>query len=166
MVWALPLESERGPADPAAPTPPLRYESPFGRYRAMSESALLPWRSLFDTRGEFVALPTPEVSVEVVARKPAGGHAEQERSGRTVTLAVAAAPASGSDTRARVESINKADAKIKLRHGPIPKLDMPAMTMVFRVANAALLEQVTEGEEVGVTIEKIGSAYVVTGIQR
>ena len=60
----------------------------------------------------------------------------------------------------------EADAKIKLRHGPIPKLDMPAMTMVFRVANAALLEQVTEGEEVGVTIEKIGSAYVVTGIQR
>ena len=166
MAWALPLESERDPADPAASTPPLRYESPFGRYRAMSESALLPWRALFDARGEFVALPTPEVSVEVVARKPAGGHAEQERSGRTVTLAMAATPAPGSDTRARIESINKVDAKIKLKHGPIPKLDMPAMTMVFRVADAALLDQVAEGDEVGVTIEKIGSAYVVTGIQR
>jgi Cu/Ag efflux protein CusF len=111
-------------------------------------------------------LPASEVGAEVVARKPAGGHADQERSGRTVTLAMMATPAPGSDTRARVESINKADGKIKLRHGPIPKLEMPAMTMVFRVADAALLEQVTEGEEVGVTIEKIGSAYIVTGIQR
>lgn len=166
MTWAIPLEGDRGPADPTAPAPALRYESPFARYRAMSESALFPWRALFDASGEFVARPTPEVGAEVVAREPAGGHAEQKRSARTVTLAMAAAPAPGSDTRARIESINKADAKIKLKHGPIPKLDMPAMTMVFRVADAALLEQVTEGEEVGVTIEKIGSAYVITGIQR
>lgn len=166
MTWALPLDGDRDPADPTAPTPALRYESPFASYRALTESALLSWRALFDARGEFVALPTSPVSVEVVVRKPPGGHADQERSGRAVTLAQPAIPAPGSDTRARIESINKADAKIKLKHGPIPKLDMPAMTMVFRVADAALLDQVAEGEEVGVTIEKIGSAYVVTGIQR
>jgi Cu/Ag efflux protein CusF len=166
ITWALPLDDGRDPADPTAPAPALSYESPFARYRARTEPALLLWRALFDARGEFVALPASEVGAEVVARKPAGGHADQERSGRTVTLAMMATPAPGSDTRARVESINKADGKIKLRHGPIPKLEMPAMTMVFRVADAALLEQVTEGEEVGVTIEKIGSAYIVTGIQR
>lgn len=166
LVSAQSVDERLGPADPAAPVPILRYESPFTRYRASVPTPPLPWRALFDAGGEFAVPAGHEAGVEVVVRKPVGGHADHGQAGRQVSLAPAAQAPSGSDTRARVESINRADGKVKLKHGPIPKLDMPAMTMVFRVADAALLDQVTEGEEVGVTVEKIGSAYVVTGVQR
>ena len=43
---------------------------------------------------------------------------------------------------------------------------MPGMTMVFRVKDPALLDQVKEGEEVGVTIEMEGSKFFVTGFQK
>ncbi|HVK55726.1 MAG TPA: copper-binding protein [Burkholderiales bacterium] len=74
--------------------------------------------------------------------------------------------AASSDTHAVVQSINRAENKVKLKHGPIPKLDMPGMTMVFRVVDAKLLDQVKEGDEVGVTVEKAGGGYVVTGFQK
>lgn len=74
--------------------------------------------------------------------------------------------AATSDAHAVVQSINRAENKVKLKHGPIPKLDMPGMTMVFRVVDAKLLDQVKEGDEVGVTVEKTGVGYVVTGFQK
>ena len=39
------------------------------------------------------------------------------------------------------------------------------MTMVFKVKDAAMLDQVKEGDKVGFTAEKIGGAITVTGIE-
>jgi Cu(I)/Ag(I) efflux system periplasmic protein CusF len=39
---------------------------------------------------------------------------------------------------------------------------MPAMTMVFQVADPAMLEQVTIGDKVKFEAEKIGGAYRIT----
>lgn len=84
------------------------------------------------------------------------------------TAASPAAPASAvaSDTRGTIESINKAEGKVKLKHGPIPKFDMPGMTMVFRVQDPKLLDQVKVGDQVGVTMQMTGSAIVITGFQK
>lgn len=61
-----------------------------------------------------------------------------------------------------VRRIDKDAKKITLRHGPIVNLDMPAMTMVFQVTDAAMLDQVKVGDKVNFSAEKIAGAYVVT----
>jgi Cu/Ag efflux protein CusF len=65
-----------------------------------------------------------------------------------------------------VRKIDKAQAKITLRHGEIKNLDMPPMTMVFRVRNAALLDAVAVGDKVKFSATKIDGDYVVTEIKK
>lgn len=55
--------------------------------------------------------------------------------------------------------------KITLRHGPIPNLEMPAMTMVFQVKEPSMLDKAKTGDKVKFTAEKIGGAYTVTRIE-
>ncbi len=64
-----------------------------------------------------------------------------------------------------IRKIDKSAAKITLRHGPMPQLDMPPMTMVFQVKDKALLDQVKPGDKVKFDAEKIGGAFVVTRIE-
>ena len=47
----------------------------------------------------------------------------------------------------------------------IPSLDMPNMTMVFRVKNPAMLDQVKAGDRVRFAADKIGGQYTVVGIE-
>ena len=65
-----------------------------------------------------------------------------------------------------VRKVDKDAKKITVRHGPLPNLDMPAMTMVFQVADAAMLEQVKAGDKVKFQDEKIAGGYRITHIER
>lgn len=76
--------------------------------------------------------------------------------------AAASAPASQPLTEGEVRKVDKEAAKLTLRHGPIVNLDMPAMTMVFRVSDPAFLDSVKPGDKVLVTIEKVGGQFTVT----
>ena len=172
--------------DPAAPATPPRYESAFSGYSAQQDAPQLPWKNLFTADAGFAGTTTPVAQTEVTVRKPEGnsGH-EAHSSGRKVTLDTpvqlvqadtparpaattvpAAPPTTGSDTHGRIEAINLAEGKVKLKHGPIPKFDMPGMTMVFRVQDPKLLKQIKVGDEVGVTMEQSGGAIVITGFQK
>ncbi len=64
-----------------------------------------------------------------------------------------------------IRRIDAAAGKITLRHGPIPSLDMPPMTMVFQVRDAALLQGLQPGMAVRFRAQKVGGAYVVTDIK-
>ncbi len=64
-----------------------------------------------------------------------------------------------------VRKVDKASAKITLKHGEIKNLDMPPMTMVFQVKEPALLDKVKAGDKVRFRVEQSGSAYVVTAIE-
>ena len=144
------LAGKPDPSDPAADAPPIRYESALQAYRPLGAVEPLPWRRLFDPAGEFV----PEAALaqaNTLAQAQPAGQAPQGTS--------APAPADATGT---VQSIDKSGRKVKLKHGPIPKLDMPGMTMTFRVSDPALLDAVREGETVGFDVEKQGSSYVVT----
>jgi Cu/Ag efflux protein CusF len=68
-------------------------------------------------------------------------------------------------TDGEVRKIDLENKKITLKHGEIKNLDMPSMTMVFQVKDAALLATVQTGDKVKFKAEKVGSAYVVTQIQ-
>ncbi|HCY62242.1 MAG TPA: efflux RND transporter periplasmic adaptor subunit [Oxalobacteraceae bacterium] len=65
--------------------------------------------------------------------------------------------------------VEKADAQsgmVSLNHGPIATLKWPAMTMDFKVANSALLEQLKPGARVAFEIvERQPGEWVVTAVQ-
>jgi Cu/Ag efflux protein CusF len=64
-----------------------------------------------------------------------------------------------------VRKIDAANAKITLKHGPLVNLDMPPMTMVFRVQSPELLNAVKVGDKVKFHVEDINGAFTVTAIQ-
>jgi Cu/Ag efflux protein CusF len=64
-----------------------------------------------------------------------------------------------------VRKIDAANAKITLKHGPLVNLDMPGMTMVFRVQPPELLKAVKVGDKVKFHAEDINGAFTVTAIQ-
>ena len=65
-----------------------------------------------------------------------------------------------------VRKVDKDAGKITLKHGPIPSLDMPGMTMVFRVKDAGMLNAVKRGDKVKFDAGKEGGQYVVTRIEQ
>lgn len=64
-----------------------------------------------------------------------------------------------------VRKVDKAARKITLKHGPIPSIDMPPMTMVFQVADPEMLNKVKAGDKVKFDARKMGDAYTVTRIE-
>jgi Cu/Ag efflux protein CusF len=64
-----------------------------------------------------------------------------------------------------VRKVDKDNKKITLKHGVIKNLDMPGMTMVFGIKDAAMLDNLKAGDKVKFKAEQAGSAIVVTEIQ-
>ena len=68
-------------------------------------------------------------------------------------------------TDGEVRKVDMEYKKITIKHGEIKNLDMPGMTMVFGVKDAALLDKIKAGDKVKFSAEKSGGAIVVTDIQ-
>lgn len=64
-----------------------------------------------------------------------------------------------------IKKVDKQAGKITVKHGPLVNLDMPAMTMVFKVKDPAMLEWVKAGDKVKFTVEKINGAFTITAMQ-
>ena len=64
-----------------------------------------------------------------------------------------------------IKKVDKEAGKITVKHGPLVNLDMPAMTMVFKVKDPAMLEQVKACDKVKFTVEKISGAFTITALQ-
>ena len=64
-----------------------------------------------------------------------------------------------------VRKVDKDAGKLTLRHEPIPHLDMPNMTMVFRVQEASMLDRVKAGDKVRVAAQKIGGQYTIVRME-
>jgi Cu/Ag efflux protein CusF len=74
------------------------------------------------------------------------------------------AAAGAHQTEGLVRKIDPGQGKITLRHGAIG--DMPAMTMVYRVKDKAMLDGLKPGDTVLFSAEKIDGADTVTAISR
>ena len=79
--------------------------------------------------------------------------------------AVAAYSLAADLTQGEVRKIDKENKKITLKHDAIKNLDMPAMTMVFQVSDAKLLDQVKAGDKVLFAASSEGGKMTVTQIQ-
>src|SRR5262245_4210177 len=64
-----------------------------------------------------------------------------------------------------IRRVDKETKKLTIKHGPIPNIDMPAMTMVFQVKDPAMLDRVKAGDKVRFAADKVGGAYTVTRIE-
>lgn len=83
-----------------------------------------------------------------------------------VLLLSGSALAWAEETDAEVKKIDKAQARVTLKHGAIKSLDMPPMTMTLQVRNPAMLASVAEGDKVRVLIEKVDGRYTVMTMTR
>jgi Cu/Ag efflux protein CusF len=95
----------------------------------------------------------------------AGGplHAHHGNSGEHAATQIA--QANPDVAQGEVRKVDRENRKITLKHGEIRSLDMPPMTMVFRVRDAAMLDGLKAGDKVKFSAEKIDGAYAVTAIE-
>lgn len=75
------------------------------------------------------------------------------------------APAMTDMAEGEVRKVDKDARKITLRHGEIKQLDMPAMTMVFRVKDPSMLDKVKAGDKVKFKAEGGGGALTISEIE-
>lgn len=74
-----------------------------------------------------------------------------------------------SDDGMSIGTVTKVDTKwnkVTIDHGPLDNLDMPAMKMVFVVADAAMLEGLAEGTEVRFTADRVNGKLTVTEMEQ
>ena len=64
-----------------------------------------------------------------------------------------------------IRKVDKEASKITIKHGTIKSIDMPPMTMVFTVKDAALLEQVKPGDKVKFDVVREDGKLVVTHLE-
>lgn len=65
-----------------------------------------------------------------------------------------------------VRRIDREQGKLTLRHGPLDNLGMPAMTMVFRVADPKMLNDLKEGDKIKFNAEKVKGTLTLTALQK
>jgi Cu/Ag efflux protein CusF len=88
------------------------------------------------------------------------GHYDAGMKGAVAVAAMGVEMSSG-----EVKKIDREAQKITLKHGPIKNLDMPGMTMVFKVTDPSLLDKAKAGDMVKFTAEDQGGTLVVTAIE-
>ena len=64
-----------------------------------------------------------------------------------------------------VKKVDRARGRLTLRHGPLHNLDMPPMTMVFRVAEPAWLDRVKPGDSVQFLADRVDGQLTVTRLE-
>ena len=80
----------------------------------------------------------------------------------TLTLA---AWAQSPETAGEITRVDKAQGRLTLRNGEIRHLDMPPMTMAYRVREARWLDTLNVGAKVRFVAEKVDGHYVITQIR-
>jgi Cu(I)/Ag(I) efflux system membrane protein CusA/SilA len=68
-------------------------------------------------------------------------------------------------TIGKVERVDKEHGEVVLEHADLPNLGMPAMTMVFSVADKRMLDRLKEGDKVRFNAEMVKGEATVTYIE-
>lgn len=74
--------------------------------------------------------------------------------------------ADGDMVKGEVVKVDKAAGKVTLKHGPIKKLEMDGMTMVFRVADPAMLDKLKVGEQIEFEADRVNGALTVVKVAK
>jgi Cu/Ag efflux protein CusF len=88
-------------------------------------------------------------------------HASSAHQVAASTQASTASAAAGM-SEGEVKKVDKENGKITIKHGELKNLGMPPMTMIFRVKDKALLENVKSGDKIQFVAEKLNGKLSVT----
>lgn len=91
------------------------------------------------------------------------GHSHDQAMNQAAMPAIPAMNATLSD--GLVKKVDKDQGKITLKHGPLENMGMPGMTMVFRVQDASMLDQIKPGDKVRFYAESMNGALTVTKLE-
>jgi len=83
-------------------------------------------------------------------------------------LSLGVAPTSAQDAmiKGEVTKIDEAQGKLTIKHEPIKKFDMDAMTMVFKAGDPAMLKTVKPGDKIQFSPDKVNGQFTVTKIEK
>jgi Cu/Ag efflux protein CusF len=68
-------------------------------------------------------------------------------------------------TEGEVRKVDRETNKLTIKHGEIRNLDMPPMTMVFQVQDAAMLDKLKPGDKIRFSAVKTAAGFVVLELQ-
>lgn len=68
-------------------------------------------------------------------------------------------------TKGVVTKIDAKQKKVTIKHEDLINLDMPAMTMVFRTADDAMLEKMKEGQNIEFVADRVKGKLTVTELK-
>ena len=93
-------------------------------------------------------------------------HGSAPKTGAEPEKAAPAAKGSSHQAEGTVDSIDAKAGTVSISHGPIESLKWPAMTMEFKVANNALLQELKPGAMVTAEfVERGQGEWVITGVK-
>jgi Cu(I)/Ag(I) efflux system periplasmic protein CusF len=87
-------------------------------------------------------------------------------SGLVAAVLAASAMAQTPSASGEVAKLDKAANRITLKHTGIKHLDMPPMSMVFRVRDPAVMSGLAVGDRVRFVAEKVDGQYTVTAVTK
>ncbi len=73
---------------------------------------------------------------------------------------------SNSMSSGEVKKVDKSAGKVTIKHGPLKNIGMDAMTMVFRVKDPAMLDQVKTGDKINFVAEEPNGQLTVTKLEK
>lgn len=79
--------------------------------------------------------------------------------------AMAESKAADNFVAGEVKKVDKESGKVTIKHGPIPSLEMPAMTMVFRAKDPSALDKLKVGDTLKFKAEKIDGNFTITDLK-
>jgi len=80
--------------------------------------------------------------------------------------APATAAATSSMSSGEVKKVDKSAGKVTIKHGPLQNIGMDAMTMVFRVKDPAMLDQIKAGDKINFVAEEPNGQLTVTKLEK
>jgi len=105
------------------------------------------------------------VAIATLGSAAASAQQASQSSGHAVSHAVQVAATAEPRSEGEVRKVDLAQGKVTLRHGPLTNLDMPAMTMVFAVADRQLLQGLKVGDKVRFHADSRDGTLVVTALE-
>lgn len=78
---------------------------------------------------------------------------------------VQVAQATAAMSEGEVKKVNKETGKMTVKHGELKNLGMPPMTMVFRVKEPAMLDQVKAGDKIRFVADKVNGQLTMSQLQ-
>jgi Cu/Ag efflux protein CusF len=86
-------------------------------------------------------------------------------SATVLALALASGVFAAEFTKGTVKKVDAKAKKVTIIHEELKSLEMPAMTMVFRVKDDAMLEKLKEGASIEFVAERVEGKITVTEVK-